>query len=106
MNPCVIGFSGRIKSGKTTIATATASSLDWQCASFGDYVRWVAIRQNEDPESRAALQRIGESCIARGWPAFCHNVLKMVNWRSGMPVVVDGIRHVEAVEQITDRFTA
>ncbi len=102
MKPCAIGFSGRIKSGKTTIAAATADSLRWPCASFGVYVRNVAVRRRQNPRSRAVLQEIGESLVAQGWSVFCHDVLKTANWVRGMPIVIDGIRHVEAVKRLRE----
>lgn len=102
MKPCVIGFSGRIKSGKTTIASAIADSLGWSCASFGDYVRRVAVQRKQDPRSRTVLQEIGESLIGEGWSPFCRDVLTAANWRLGMPVVVDGVRHVEAVKHLRE----
>ena len=100
LNACAIGLSGRIKSGKTTLAQATAKSLGWPYVSFGDYVRRVARQRNLDPESRPVLQNLGESLIARGWPRFCRNVLATANWQAGEPIVVDGIRHVEAVDHL------
>lgn len=100
MSPCTIGFSGRIKSGKTTVAKATADALGWPFVSFGDYIRAVARQQKQDSESRPVLQRIGESLIAQGWPAFCRNVLATISWQAGNPAVIDGIRHVEAVDNL------
>ena len=96
----MIGFSGRIKSGKTTIARATADSLSWQYVAFSDYVRLVARQQDLDPELRPVLQSIGESLIGQGWPKFCRNVLAIANWQTGEPIVIDGIRHVDAVDHL------
>jgi cytidylate kinase len=97
---CVVGFSGRIKSGKTTISEAVAEALQWPRASFGDYVRSVAARRGLDPGSRPVLQDVGESLIAEGWPEFCQAVLGTVNWEPGDSLVVDGIRHAEVVDQL------
>ena len=68
--------------------------------SFGDYIRAVARQQKQDSESRPVLQNIGESLIAQGWPAFCRNVLATISWQPGNPAVIDGIRHVEAVDNL------
>ncbi|MCE9551904.1 MAG: AAA family ATPase [Planctomycetes bacterium] len=101
MNPCVIGFSGRIKSGKTTISRAIAEHLRWPCSSFGDYVRAVAKDRGLTLDSRVVLQEVGETLIEAGWPKFCHDVLAMSGWQPGMSLIVDGIRHVDAVDEIS-----
>jgi len=99
----VIGFSGRIKSGKTTISKAVAESLGIEHASFGDFVRYEATRRGVDPESRHNLQAIGESLIEeRGWPQFCRDVLQHAGWKHSHPIIVDGIRHVNAVNALLD----
>ena len=100
MKQTVIGFSGRIKSGKTTVSQAVADALSCQRASFGDFVRAEATRQGLDAESRSVLQDVGEMLIVQGWPQFCRNVLATADWQPGSSVVVDGIRHAEAVRQL------
>ena len=101
MKRSVIGFSGRIKSGKTTISQAVATALSFPRASFGDYVREEAKRRELDPDSRSILQDLGETLIAQGWSQFCRDVLATVAWQPGSPLVVDGIRHAEAVRELT-----
>lgn len=101
LEPCVVGFSGRTGSGKSTISERLARELAWPRASFGDFVRSVAKRRGLDSDSRPVLQAIGESLISEGWPKFCLDVLSATNWRSGSPLVVDGIRHVEAIGELT-----
>ncbi len=96
MKPIVLGFAGSIASGKSTLSIEVASSLGWQRVSFGDYVRTVAQRQGLS-ESREVLQAIGASLIDQGMEQFCKSVLAQVNWEPGQPLVVDGIRHAEAV---------
>lgn len=98
----VIGFSGPPRSGKTTVAQALASELGIACASFGDYVRSVAREKQLDENDRDVLQNIGESLVQSGWPAFCNSVLDSVNWKSGDSIVVDGIRHQQAIETIKE----
>jgi len=101
LTPLVLGFAGRIKSGKTTISQAVAESLQWPRASFGEYVRSIAESRGLDPKSREQLQDLGESLIAESWPRFCQRVLDASGWKPGNPVVVDGIRHVEAIDHVT-----
>jgi cytidylate kinase len=98
--PCVIGFSGRIGSGKTTISQSVADALGWTFASFGEFVRGVARSRNLDPDSREVLQEIGNLLIAQGWPEFCKDVLAAAAWQPDKPLVVDGIRHTEAVQHL------
>jgi dephospho-CoA kinase len=69
-----VGLSGRIGSGKTSLATALAERLQCPRASFGDYVRSVASGRGLDAEDRSVLQDLGGS------------------------VVVDGIRHAQAAD--------
>lgn len=96
MKPIVLGFSGKIASGKSTLSTEVASSLGWQRASFGDYVRTVAQHQRLG-ESREVLQVVGASLINQGMEQFCQSVLAQANWQPGQPLIVDGIRHAEIV---------
>ncbi len=91
-----IGISGRIASGKTTFATLLASSLNCPRASFGDYVRTVA-RSRGFEDSRETLQQIGVEMIEDGWERFCRAVLAFGDWKPGQSVVIEGIRHKEAI---------
>lgn len=58
----VVGFSGRIKSGKTTLSARVAELMGWPYTSFGDYVRKVA-RLRRRPELREILQEIGQELV-------------------------------------------
>ncbi|MFC1611494.1 AAA family ATPase [Myxococcota bacterium] len=95
----VVGISGGIGAGKTTISTELASRLGWRRTSFGDYVRKVAVQRGLGTD-RSALQRTGEDLIEQGWERFVEAVLKSCGWSQGFPLVVDGIRHVEALQTI------
>lgn len=92
-----IGISGRIGSGKTSLAVALAERLNCPRASFGDYVRSVATDRGLDASQREALQQVGDDLIAAGWEAFCAAVLSSAGY-SGGSVVVDGIRHANAAQ--------
>lgn len=87
----IIGFSGAIGSGKSTLSKMLAESLGWVRAGFGDYVRNEAQRQNL-PERREILQEIGTHLVEDG-DKFCSEVLAWVSWRPGDNLVIDGIRH-------------
>jgi len=99
MKPVVLGFSGSIASGKSTLSIEVALSLGWQRVSFGDYVRTVAKHQGLG-ESREVLQTVGASLLNQGIEQFCSSVLAQVNWKPGQPLVVDGIRHAEVVSTL------
>lgn len=94
--PLVLAVSGAIASGKSTIATLLSDQLRWRLASFGNYVRRVAAQRGRD-QSRETLQALGVHLIAGGWTAFCVAVLAEAGWREGEPIIVDGIRHPEAL---------
>lgn len=96
----VLCFSGGIASGKTTLARAVSEQRGWRCASFGAYVREVALGRGV-PDDRAHLQELGAALIAEmGWIAFCDAVMRSARWTAGASLVVDGIRHVAAFETI------
>jgi len=95
----VLAFSGSIGSGKSTLSLSVAKALNWPYVSFGNYVRTVALLRGLG-ESREVLQEVGESLIQEGWEQFCKSVLAQAPWAPGEPLVVDGIRHVEAVEML------
>ena len=99
MKPFVLAFSGSIGSGKSTLSLSLAQALNWPYVSFGNYVRSVALLRRLG-ESREILQEVGESLIQEGWEQFCKSVLAQATWKPGEPLVVDGIRHIEALEML------
>lgn len=92
-----LGISGRIGSGKTSLAVVLAERLHCPRASFGDYVRTVATNQGLDASQREVLQEVGDDLIAAGWDAFCMAVLNSAEYSDGS-VIVDGIRHADAAQ--------
>lgn len=105
MKALVLAFAGRIASGKSTVSQKVASTLGWPWTSFGEFLRREAVREGLDPSSRKALQELGQKFIDSGWERFCRSVLRAAHWQRGQPLVIDGIRHAEAVETLK-RFTA
>lgn len=99
METIILAFAGGMGSGKTTLSTKVSERLGWPRVSFGDYVREVATERGLD-HSRETLQALGESLINEGWTQFCKNVLNRVNWHSNQSLVIDGIRHIKALETI------
>lgn len=97
MRSLVLAFAGQIGSGKSSVSRAVAKELRCRYVSFGDYVREVARLRGLGSE-RVTLQDLGASLIQdRGWDQFCLAVLAQADWSPGEPLVIDGIRHSEAV---------
>jgi dephospho-CoA kinase len=97
---CVLCFSGGIGSGKTSLAAAVSERADIRLASFGRFVRHIA-EQRGMPGDRDTLQNLGASLIDElGWQTFCRTVVETAGWKSGAALLVDGIRHVPALEHV------
>ena len=94
----ILAFSGSIGSGKSTLSTGVAQGLGWPQTSFGSYIRAIAAQNDLDTTSREVLQQVGADLVANGWEQFCSAVLAQAGWQAGMSLVVDGLRHVEALE--------
>ena len=95
--PVILTFSGKIKSGKTTLSKSIAKKLDWSYISFGDYIRSVA-KMKGLIESRETLQNLGEQLVeTMGWERFCKDILDQISWKNGQSIVIDGVRHSEAI---------
>jgi transcriptional regulator with XRE-family HTH domain/dephospho-CoA kinase len=99
LEPLVLGFAGKMGSGKSMLSVEVAKALGWHRASFGDYLRTVAKSRGFE-ESREVLQELGASFVAKGADEFCRAVLTHYRWNAGEPLVVDGIRHAEVVEAL------
>lgn len=72
--------------------------------SFGDFLRQVA-RERGMKDNRETLHALGEE-FAKDMTAFCASVLKGGEWKSGHPLVVDGIRHAGAVGALRSLITS
>jgi molybdopterin-guanine dinucleotide biosynthesis protein len=98
----IICIAGGIASGKSTLAEALVGHLQNAAVrSFGDVVRNRA-REEGRPLDRATLQDVGLSLIGDGWPSFADALLEDLP----QPVdylVVEGVRHREAVDEIASR---
>jgi len=93
----ILGFAGKISSGKSTITSRLAETLRWKRASCGDHVRKVAAARGI-PDTRHNLQELGQNLMSSDVMLFCNSVLKEANWNQGDSIIIDGIRHKEAVE--------
>jgi len=95
----VVGLSGRLGSGKSSLASILAERFGWPKVAFGDYLRHLAEQRGLGVD-RQSLQYLGEEQIALGWDGFCLAVLNHFKWRPGQGLVVDGIRHITAVSTL------
>lgn len=95
----VIAVSGRIASGKSTLADSLASETGWPVASFGAYVRSVAEQRGLGTD-RPTLQAIGSELVRDGEEPFVIAVLRAAGWRPGRPAVVEGVRHLTVLRTV------
>ncbi|MGF1627295.1 MAG: hypothetical protein ACFCVH_20630 [Alphaproteobacteria bacterium] len=93
----LVCFSGQIGSGKSSVSSAVAESLQWPRTGFGDYLRGEIKRAGGDPTSRQALQDLGQQRIESGPEDFCRAVLAAGGFKPGDNFVIDGVRHVDIV---------
>jgi dephospho-CoA kinase len=96
----IIAISGRIASGKTTIARALAATLGWKLAGFGDFVRQAAKDRGFKELNREVLQNVGQELVVTDTPSFCRKFLASVQFRPGDLLIVDGIRHLQVLRDI------
>ena len=92
----IIMFCGKIASGKTSLSRSLAAALNYRWASFGNLVRKEAEKRGL-PLSREVLQDLGESLVREDVKRFC--VMFLEEWHPGEPLVVDGLRHLEVLEE-------
>lgn len=95
----ILGFSGGIASGKTSISLKVAEQLGWKWASFGDLVREEARLRGLSHERRV-LQDLGQAIVECELHAFCVAMLRSLDWELGRNGVIDGIRHKEVLLEL------
>lgn len=89
----IIGISGPVSSGKSTLATALAKRLKCKVARFGDYVRNIASERGLEL-TRENLQKVGEE-LAQDKKEFCQSLLKSVDYQPRENLIIEGIRHAD-----------
>jgi len=96
----VVAVAGRIGAGKSLVADELARVYSGTRRSFGGVVRRRA--QNIGlPLDRDSLQELGNRIILTdGWELFCREVFGDTTDRAVL--VVDGVRHVGAIDAITE----
>jgi len=101
MIPIVV-FGGSSRTGKTTLARRLAAYCHCKYVSFGDYVRQQAHGRGILSPSREDLQDLGQQLVDADINRFCQGVLDTVQVSSGQRLVIDGIRHIEALGAISN----
>jgi cytidylate kinase len=94
-----VAIAGLMASGKSAISRAVAAELGWPRVSFGDEIRAVA-RERGRGGGLPELQAIGAELVAQDPNALCRRVLNSSGWERGMPLIVDGVRHVTVLEML------
>lgn len=101
----LVCFSGQIGSGKSSVSSAVAITLGWRRTGFGEFLRDEIVRTGGDPQSREALQNLGQRLIETDPEAFCRSVLAAGGFTPGDDFLIDGVRHVE-IFRILGRIAA
>jgi tRNA A37 N6-isopentenylltransferase MiaA len=103
----LICIAGEVASGKTTLAAALQAALPGSVRlAFGDVVRRHAAAARLEP-TRRNLQDVGLQLVAAGWAAFVDELATGLDDHPGDDpdvVVVEGIRHREAVDALRERL--
>lgn len=89
----IIVISGKTASGKTTLARALADEFGGTTASFGDYVRALAVSQGLGAD-RKTLQEIGHAAVTADVSRFVSGFLAGLELGTKAILVLDGLRHV------------
>jgi hypothetical protein len=96
----VVCLSGRIGSGKSSVANRLAQALGWPKAGFGDYLRMRIAQEGGNPDSRQALQDLGQSLVDADPDQFCADVLGSTGFAPGGNLILDGVRHARIYARI------
>lgn len=99
----LICLGGGIASGKTTLAEALQMVFPGSARlAFGDVVRRRVLTAKREP-TRQNLQDAGLQLIAEGWSLFVDDLLSDLASDPEV-LIVEGIRHQEAVDALTGRL--
>ena len=99
MKALILGLAGRKGSGKSTLGQLVAAVLGYPCASFGSYVRKVA-SERALAQLPDVLQDLGAQLIATDCRQLCEGCLADAGWSHGGSMVVEGLRHAKAVQEL------
>ncbi len=97
----VIGITGRIGSGKTTVGRYLESSYRFQYLRYSEV---LAEWQAQDPESKAHLQKVGWEVMVGDMQAELNHRL-IARATPGGDLAVDGLRHPLDYETLNGTFS-
>jgi adenylate kinase family enzyme len=97
----VIGISGRIHSGKSTLANEMAKRMCIPKVSFGSFLRRYS-EVNSLDLTRISLQDLGQNFVDNSLDEFCNLVLNEGGWDKETNLIVDGIRHISVLEKLKE----
>jgi dephospho-CoA kinase len=103
MGLTILGVSGAIGAGKSSLAAEVASQANAERVSFGDFVRETAAERGI-PDDRETLQDLGANLLDE-WGAD-EFTARVVGDRTGI-VIVDGVRHVvvdDSLRKLADHY--
>lgn len=101
--PNIVFVSGKIASGKTTIATELAKAYWGTQYSISDYLKEELKRRGIDSPNRTQLQDIGEQIMSIGWGFFADEFLEFIKYDPAKLYFIDGLRHKELFDAIKIR---
>ncbi|SRR6266404_5716652 len=97
----VVGITGRIGSGKTTVGRYLQSRYNFQYLRYSEILaEWRA----KDPESKAHLQKVGWEVMTGGMQAELNRRL-IAGIAPYVDVAVDGLRHPLDCETLKNSFS-
>jgi dephospho-CoA kinase len=98
----VVGITGRIGSGKTTVGKYLESRHGFQYLRYSEVLaEWLA----NDPESKAHLQKVGWEVMAGGMQAELNRRL-IAQIKPDADVAVDGLRHPLDYQTLKNAFSS
>lgn len=99
---CFIGLSGRIGSGKSTVAQYLATKYGFTVLSFGQMLTGILQERNE-PVSRENLQALGNELYDSLGPGGLTEML-IKDSDSDQNYVIDGIRHATIANFLKNKY--
>jgi dephospho-CoA kinase len=98
----VIGITGRIGSGKTSVGKYLSSAHEFQ---YLRYSQILALWREQDPENKAALQEAGWKVMGGGMQTELNRRL-IAQIKPHIRVAVDGLRHPIDYETLGNSFSS
>src|SRR6266852_1814791 len=95
----LFAFCGPIGSGKSSVSRAFAQVIGSAWNSFGATVREIAAERGL-PLNRESLQEIGAAEVSKNRITFCRRVIDRAGADPRQGIVIDGLRHIDILEEL------